>query len=204
MESHFYSQLKSHPFQHGFISPKAFKKYVNMWIQGDLDLDLYDEDYERMERYNMAYEEALVRHKDSWEKRHKAMVRYKKYHAHSFTVECPKEKKKAIMELPLPDVLLKMIYDYIYPYKVSHVSYEHSLFRYRMKRQGKMNKTIERYWKSFEKKINENDITYVDPYYDYHSQLEYVLMDHLNYIENDEKTGVICGPLRRFDQWYKQ
>ena len=204
MESNFYLKLKSYPFQHGYISPKAIKWYVKMWNQGELDLDLYEEDFERMERYNMAYEEALVRygipermerynmayeealvrHKDSWEKLHKAVVRYKKSYAHtSFTVECPTNKKEAIMELPLPDVLLKMIYDYIYPYKVSHVSYELSLFRYRMKRQGKMNKTIERYWKSFETKIIENDVQYVDPYYEYQSELEYVLIDHLNYIK---------------------
>ena len=106
----------------------------------------------------MAYEEALIRHKDSWEKRHKAMVRYKEsHHYNSFTVECPMNKKKAIMGLPLPESLLKMIYDYIYPYKVSHVSYEFSLFRCRMKRQGKMNKTIERYWKAVDPTIYKFD-----------------------------------------------
>lgn len=202
MDCSFYLQFDMHPFQHGFISPKAIKWYAKRWNGGvfDLDLDWYDEDYEYMERKEMAYEEALIRHKDSWEKRHKAMVRYKEsHHYNSFTVECPMNKKKAIMGLPLPESLLKMIYDYIYPYKVSHVSYEFSLFRCRMKRQGKMNKTIERYWKAVDPTIYKFD--HPSPYYDYQEELEELLIKHLKYINNKKETGVVCGPLRRYDEW---
>ena len=70
-----------------------------MWIQGDLDLDLYDEDYERMG--------AIIWHTKHWYdikthgKNDIKTVVGTKYHA-QFHGGMPQGKKKAIMELPLP------------------------------------------------------------------------------------------------------
>ena len=169
MNSNYFFMLKEYPFQHGYISAKGIKWYADRWSQMDIDMDdVYSSDDENDERMDMAYEDALIRHKDSSEKLHKAKIRYKRPWAYkSYTVECPENIKKAIYRLSLPDDILKIVHEYIFPYNVYHVAFDQSLFKYRKKRDGNMNKTVERYIVSLERNVMDIDMGDSDPYFEF-------------------------------------
>tara|TARA_Y100001936_G_C16048027_1_gene655932 strand:+ start:1328 stop:1888 length:561 start_codon:yes stop_codon:yes gene_type:complete len=173
----------------------------------DFDYDVHSSDDEREERNEMAYEDALIKYKDSPEKLHKAKTRYKRpWTCKKYLVECPERTRKAIYALSLPEDILKMVYRYIFPYKVNHVTFKNSLFRYRMERDNKLDKTVERYIRSLVIHRGEFSIPGIndsDPYYEFEDHLEKTMIQKLKYIKNTKPfKDTICGPLRRFDKWY--
>lgn len=198
-------------FQHTLFSVKAIQYYASRWSEDDdFDMGWYDEDYERLERYDMMYEEMLTKYNDDPEKMHKAWIKTKRYwKCQSFVVVPGWFVQNAIRSIPLPNELLTAIESYMYPYKLNHVQFKDSLFHYRMNRDRTLDRSILKYMRKSSLIAQLESNIYNNPYETFHEELERHLTQKVNYMINKktQKTEygcveeVIDGPLRRFDHW---